>query len=165
MPTTMMTTTTTATTTTEPTEETDVRSEPPPTTTKPAFPEVVQKIYHDPSIRRKSDIGLLKRINKPNIRPVNILQASKKTSDDEDEEEEYSEVTHFRERLQTSNTEMRYKTSRNKTQTRKKRSTAWRSDEFGRDNATKNETVAQEHVYHIGTGLTLSCCLLVYSGM
>lgn len=140
------------------------------TTQKP-----ILRIYNDISSRRKSDISLLDRIKNPNIRTTNYLNITKPRNNEDDNGGGYSEVTHFRERIQNSDINFRYKTMRNKTDNNKgkrsvrsvkivRRRREARVADLTNNGTSRNETLTQQDDYHIGTGLTLSCCLLVYSG-
>lgn len=109
--------------TTAATDEIVDRTEPPtmPTPPPPALPPPTQENvpetskgnYQDVNSRRKSSISLLERIKNPNTKTTNYLQKTNNVGADE--------VTHFRERIQTGEHDFRYKTSRNKTESRGKR--------------------------------------------
>lgn len=143
----------------------------------PPSPPPLRRMYNPPENRKQSGIGLLERIRNPNARTTNYLNLTRKPAEDEDEEEEneedLKEVTHFRERIQMSNKKFRYKTSRNKTtgSGRQRRKVRFTDDnvvvtDFPNEDILKNKTSEKNVVedYHVGAGLTLLSCILVYSG-
>ncbi|KAK6627179.1 hypothetical protein RUM44_009656 [Polyplax serrata] len=144
----------------------------------PPSPPPLRRMYNPPENRKQSGIGLLERIRNPNARTTNYLNLTRKPAEDEDEEEEneedLKEVTHFRERIQMSNKKFRYKTSRNKTtgSGRQRRKVRFTDDnvvvtDFPNEDILKNKTSEKNVVedYHVGAGLTLLSCILVYSGL
>lgn len=157
----------------ETTEESTTEASITPTTLQATTPPPIQRVYFDPGTRQKSSISLLERIRNPNMRTTNYLNlTAKKVPDYEDEEEEeVQEITHFRERIQMSGKDFRYKTSRNKTS---RTGRARRKVNFGdvppsapsNDSVLKNQTLGSQMIngYHIGAGLTLLFCILIYSG-
>lgn len=120
-------------------------------------PNYVPKPQYD-NKRTKSVISLLERMQNPNAKTTNYLQKTQAPAE---------EVTHFRERIQTGEKVFRYKTSRNKTDSRGKREIEGTENElspkpFMNRNSTEEEGMAT--TYHVGIGLTLSGCILTYFG-
>lgn len=148
------------------------------TTTEIKPPPPIRRNYYAPDERQKSSISLLERIRNPNARKTNYLNlTAKKVEDeyDEEEEQEITEYTHFRERIQMSNKDFRYKTSRNKTnksgrQKRKVNFSDIAATDFPDEEVLQNNFTSRTPEkkmadnYHIGAGLTLLSCILVYSG-
>lgn len=141
------------------TTESLISSSPDPAPTPNYVPAVV-KNAHDSDMKRKSGLSLLERMRNPNVKTTNYLQKTRAPAD---------EVTHFRERMQKSEQEFRYKTYRNKTGSRGKREiiesvvNELPSSKFTlKQNSTEDEGMAT--TYHVGIGLTLSGCILTYFG-
>ena len=149
-------------------------TKPPP---PPPTPPPIRKIFHPLENRQKSSISLLERIRNPNMRTTNYLNLTKKKVvkedyDDDDDFEDVGEYTHFRERIQMSNKDFRYKTSRNKTNKQRVKRKVGTTDvtpkNFLTEEIFKNKTLLNKmnfsENYHLGTGITLVCCIIVYSG-
>ncbi|EEB11764.1 adenylate cyclase, putative [Pediculus humanus corporis] len=154
-------------------------TKPPP---PPPTPPPIRKIFHPLENRQKSSISLLERIRNPNMRTTNYLNLTKKKvvkedydddDDDDDDFEDVGEYTHFRERIQMSNKDFRYKTSRNKTNKQRVKRKVGTTDvtpkNFLTEEIFKNKTLLNKmnfsENYHLGTGITLVCCIIVYSGL
>lgn len=140
------------------------------TTTSTTTASPFRRIF-ETSTRGRSTIDFLERLRNPNARTTNYLNLTKKPG----EEDDGREITHFRERIQMERKEMRYKTYRNKTEGGRSRRSS--EDEEPRmeyaagverpplESEKRSEVPAPVEKYHLGTGITLAACILVYSGI
>ncbi|KAL0279830.1 UNVERIFIED_CONTAM: hypothetical protein PYX00_001308 [Menopon gallinae] len=143
--------------------------EEPGTTTSTTTAAPVRRIYHDSSTRGRSTIDFLERLRNPHARTTNYLNLTKKPGDEDDERE----ITHFRERIQLGRKDMRYKTYRNKTEGGRSRRSSEDEEPLMEDAvgmeapplSERSDVPAPVERYHLGTGITLVVCILVYSGL